>query len=406
MVGFVSYPRDNRVRREAEALAAAGARVEVLCLRGPGEARTEEVDGVRVERFGVPRTRGSRLRYLAEYGLFAVRVFLRLARQGRGRYDVIHVHNPPDLLVLCALVPRLRGTRVVLDIHDVMPELYQRRYGLGERAPGVRLLRRAERLAARLADHVLVASPLMRERLVARSVSPERCTTILNLPDPRFFPPDGPPARGSGDRLRVVFPGTLAEVQGVDLAIRAVHRVRSETDIPIELHIYGAGAERYVTGLRALVRELGLDGAVVFHAPVTGEAYAQVLRSMDAGVVPKRAGVFADLALSTKLMDFAAVGLPAVVARTTPETLFFDDRMVVYFEPGDPESLAQGLIALYRDPARRARLAANARRIVARLNWAGECARLLEVYAGLCGHPSTADGRLSSSAVEARRGGG
>jgi glycosyltransferase involved in cell wall biosynthesis len=384
MVGFVHYPEDGRVRREAEGVAAAGARVDVICLRRPGQAAHEVVDGVRVHRLGVSRRRRGRLRYLAEYGIFAARAGLAVTALGRRRRpDVVHVHNPPDLLAYCAIGVRSAGARVILDVHDVLPELYMRRYGLAATSPGVRLVRWAERRAARFADHVLVASPLMRERLLARAVEPDRCTTILNLPDPRWFSCDGPVAPRSAERFRVVYPGTLAEVQGVDLAVRAMHWARTHAGVPLELHVYGNGSERYVASLRALTRELGLESAVLFHESVTGAEYARMLRSMDAGVVPKRAGTFAELAMSTKLLEFAAVGLPAAVARTTPETLYFDDTMVAYFEPGNMRDLGETLVRLARDAGHRAELARRGQTLFTRVNWPSEREKLVDVYSRL-----------------------
>ncbi len=40
------------------------------------------------------------------------------------RYDVVHVHNMPDFLVFAAFWPRAFARKVVLDVHDLMPEAY------------------------------------------------------------------------------------------------------------------------------------------------------------------------------------------------------------------------------------------------------------------------------------------
>jgi glycosyltransferase involved in cell wall biosynthesis len=180
-----------------------------------------------------------------------------------------------------------------------------------------------------------------------------------------------------------VYPGTLSEVHGVDIAVRAVHRVRTTTDVPVEFHIYGAGPKGYVEKLEALAAELALDGVVFFHPRVSTTEYAELLKSMDAGVVPKRDGVFADLAMSTKLMEFAAVGLPAIASRTMPDTLFFDDRMVAFFEPGNEQQLADAIVMLHRDPGYRTGLARSAQRVFDVHNWHNEKAKLWSVYRGL-----------------------
>src|SRR5262245_25645513 len=112
MVGFVHYPHDNRVRREAEALTRAGARVDGISLRRAGQPARDQVDGVHVHRLGVNRQRGGRLRHFVEYGLFAGGTIVALATLGRQRRpDVVHVHNPPDLLAHCAWGARRAGAR-------------------------------------------------------------------------------------------------------------------------------------------------------------------------------------------------------------------------------------------------------------------------------------------------------
>ena len=132
MVVYSTYPADPRVRREAEALAAEGASVDVICLRDEGERGVEEVRGVRAVRLPVARSRGGGLRYAWEWGLFTVMSFavvswLHLVK----RYHVVHVHNMPDFLVASALLPRFAGVRLVLDLHDPTPEVFMTKYGIG-----------------------------------------------------------------------------------------------------------------------------------------------------------------------------------------------------------------------------------------------------------------------------------
>ena len=83
------------------------------------------------------RTSGVLVQFL-EYLTFFCLAFFHLARPS-SRYDVVHVHNLPDFLVFAALVPRLRGASIVLDLHDLMPEFFMSRFGVRSKA-GVRLV--------------------------------------------------------------------------------------------------------------------------------------------------------------------------------------------------------------------------------------------------------------------------
>ena len=69
--------------------------------------------------------------YVVQYSQFLVACSIILAyRTLWRRYDIVHVHNMPDFLVFSALVPKLFGSKVLLDLHDPMPELIQCIYNL------------------------------------------------------------------------------------------------------------------------------------------------------------------------------------------------------------------------------------------------------------------------------------
>src|SRR4051794_9704471 len=128
MVVHAYYPLgEPRVEREAKAARDAGHAVEVLCLRGPDEPQRELVDGIAVRRLPVRHERGAGFaRALGEYVAFTGLALAALLASGRP--DVVHVHTPPDFLVLAALPLRLRDTRLLLDVHDLSPHMYEARF--------------------------------------------------------------------------------------------------------------------------------------------------------------------------------------------------------------------------------------------------------------------------------------
>src|SRR4051812_20189329 len=104
------YPTDPRVRREAEALAAAGHEVDIICLRRSGEAPRELVNGVNVIRLPLEHRRGSFGRYAFEYGASIGMAFLALlGRSWNRRYDIVQVNTIPDFLVFAAAGCKARG---------------------------------------------------------------------------------------------------------------------------------------------------------------------------------------------------------------------------------------------------------------------------------------------------------
>lgn len=359
---------DARISREAQSLANRGDEVDVFCLRESFEERRETIGTLRIRRLLKYRRPTTPAGMLGELAFFFLVSFAWLTvAYIRRRYDVIHVHTVPDFLVFAALLPKLCGARVILDMHEIMPELYVRKFRVPEGHPIIRLIRVVERLSVAFADHVIIASPFFREKIAARTSYSDKITTIVNLPDPAYFERRGRATQQSDGVFKLIYPGTLSELHGVDIAIRAVYKALSEHDIPLAFHIYGTGAER--PNLQALVNQLGLAETVFFHSELPLDKLYDLLPTMDAGLIPKRGGTFAEEAMSTKLFEYAASGLPAIVSRTKSDTYYFDDTAALFFEPENVDQLAEAIVRLYRDRDFRHSLARNSKSVFERVNW-------------------------------------
>src|SRR5205085_4294156 len=136
------------------------------------------------------RTFGSSLaRTLLDWCCFLVLAGMLVTRLHlRRRYDVIHVHNMPDFLVFCALVPKLLGAKIILEVQDVSPELMAAK-AKGRLLRGVilRLAAWQERLSAAFAHHVITVGEPFARLLLKRGIPPEKLTIILNSADPKLF---------------------------------------------------------------------------------------------------------------------------------------------------------------------------------------------------------------------------
>ena len=160
--------------------------------------------------------------------------------QLKRNYDIVHVHNVPDFLVFTAWLPKLAGSRIILDIHDILPELYCGKFGAREHSAVFRLMLRIERLSCNFADHVIVANDFWHDKLVKRTIPAKQCTTILNYPDLRIFKPLSQEKKRTDGKFIFLYPGTLNRHQGVDVAIKAFSLVNDSMP-HAELHIYGEG---------------------------------------------------------------------------------------------------------------------------------------------------------------------
>ena len=367
MLAYTFYDADNRVRRYAEALVRRGGQVDAIALAREGQPAFEVIRGVRVFRIQ-KRTidETGPFSYLVKLLLFFVRSAWFLAlRQFGEPYDLIHVHSVPDFEVFATFVPKLFGTRVILDIHDIVPEFYASKFGVKEDSLVFRALVMLERLSIRYANHVIIANHIWYDKLVTRSVRPEKCTAIINYPDPSIFSRRGRPAR-PGDDFVLCYPGTLSRHQGLDIAIEAVALLHR--DVPeLRLQLIGDGPER--ESLKRLIRERGLEDRVSLTGMIPMEKVAEVMEGVDLGIVPKRADSFGNEAFSTKIMEFMAMNVPVLASRTRIDEYYFNDRIVQFFESGNASDLAEKILFLYSSPERRAELRSASAEYIAMNSW-------------------------------------
>ncbi|GIU87380.1 MAG: hypothetical protein KatS3mg009_1895 [Acidimicrobiia bacterium] len=223
-----------------------------------------------------------------------------------------------------------------------------------------------ERAACRFASHVITVSEHWRRALVARGVPESKCSVVMNLADERVFTPLPRPDRDRSS-FELVYHGTVVERYGLDLAVRAVAKLRDR--IP-GIHLTVLGMGDHMATLRRLCSELGVESNVTLRDELlTADQLPPILARADLGVVPYRNDVFTDGLLPTKLMEYAAMGIPCVAARTTAIETYFGDANVELFEPGDADDLAERIRVLYEDPDRLAATAARAAAFTGRHSW-------------------------------------
>jgi glycosyltransferase involved in cell wall biosynthesis len=368
MVAYTGYESDNRVRRYAETLVKRGDQVDVIAITVGHSGPEEEVNGVTVHRVQ-HRENNERNKWTYAWRLlrFLMGSSAALTRlHKRNRYDVIHIHNMPDFLVFAAWYPKLTGAKLILDIHDVVPELFANKFRTNFKSAYVVLMKAIEKMSASFVDHVIVSNHLWYETVVARSVPAAKCSVLINHVDPDLF---SPRARTRTDgKFIVLFPGSVQWHQGLDIAIEAFARVK--TKVPnSEFHIYcGAGGDREMD-LRQLVRRLDLEGSVKFCGGISLDKVAQVIANADLGVVPKRADSFGNEAYSTKIMEFMSQGVPVVVSQTKVDTFYFREGVVHFFPSGDSQAMAGAMLDVINDEALRQSLIERGYEYVERNGW-------------------------------------
>jgi glycosyltransferase involved in cell wall biosynthesis len=364
MIAYTTYVNDARVKRHARALADRGDHIDLLCLDNPQSGLRA---GVNVIGLKIRQYRGDRpASYLRSYIRFFATASKTALKLGLGRpYDVIIVCTMPDAAVLCALPLKFLGSRVLLDIHDTMPELYREKFRGRRGAFGAHVLGIVELASTWFADRVLAVHELHRLRLKRAGVKAEKIAVVLNVPDQRIFNASRP-AVVSREEFTVVCHGTITERLGLDVAIRAMAILRPSWP---QVKLLAIGAGDYLEECKSLAARLELTDTVRFHAPVALEQLPELLRPAALGLVPNRASSATHLMLPVKLLEYAALGVPVVAARLQTIEHYFSEAAVRFFEPGDPADLAAAIADLNLHPHRREQLSENAIRTMQLISW-------------------------------------
>ena len=362
MIAYTHYTSDPRVRREAEALAERGDHVTCWCLEEDRAPDPGDLRGVQLRTVRIPRYRGGRASaYVRSYTRFFALAGLQMARDHVAEaFDVVHVHTMPDFMVFTALPQRLLGAKVVLDMHDLMPDLYAVKFGLSRTGRAVQALRAVQGLSASFADAVICVHQPQYELLLRDGVPARKLAIVMNAADPRLFPPRKKQPRVSDDQpIRVVYHGTVLHRYGVDLAVQALAEAR-KTEPRLKLTILGDGD--FMPEVRRLAEslDLGPDALELSEGRVPLTEVAQAIRSAHIGIIPNRDDQ-EDSVLPTKLLEYVAVGIPAIATATRCITRYFDASQLELVPVADVSAMADALVRLAGDRERRRGLVKAAR---------------------------------------------
>jgi len=229
IISHSHYPYDARVSRQARALTLAGHDVDIICLRYEDQPLVQKADRVSVYHLPIGRLRGGKLRYLFEFFTFQLAAtVLAGALHLRHRYDVVETTSVPDWLVFAAVIPKLLGARVLLDLHECMPEYGATKYGVPLEHRMVRTLAFLERLSIRFANFVTTCTEQMRERFIERGAPADKIAVVINSFDDERFKPERyiGAASKAGDTFTLICHGTIEPNYGLDLVVRAVGMLR------------------------------------------------------------------------------------------------------------------------------------------------------------------------------------
>ncbi len=301
--------------------------------------------------------------------------------------DVVHAHGMHviGVAVRAAGRAKLRGRdlKVVYDAHEYIAGLAQ--YGAQTRR-SIAAWANHEAEYIRAADRVLTVSPAIATRLQREHRLRREPTVVMNTPDPVGEAIEVPDIRAriglAAEVPLLVYSGGVTHAHGVQIAVQAL------VDLP-DAHLavvcVPAVATAAVRALQAQASQVGVGDRLHCLEPVHPDEVVAFLRTADIGLIPMLRCPSHELALPSKLFEYAFAGLP-VIASDLPSVQELVDRTRIgeVFVAADPGDLVAKVRVVLGDlDSYRERVADPSYQ--QDVSWAGQATKLRAVYAELTG---------------------
>ena len=367
MVAYSDFIADARIRSYINILNSNGVSVDMIILHHPFFDK-HSYPGMDNRYYCVShKYQGNNVFvYMLSYLKFFILASYKLAVLYRqNKYKLIHFHNMPNFIVFSGIVPKLYGTKCILDIHDLMIPIYTLKFD-GRWKNVIKIILKIEqKISVDFVDRIICADHLQKETLMDEfHVNEDKITVILNLPHGDIFKKVEVPR--ASDRFNLVYHGTVAKRLGIDLLLRAIQCVKNE--IPVKLHIIGLGD--YFEEIKKLRVELNLLEEVYLSGNVVPpEQLSEILCGMDAGIIGNRNTMATNrYMMPVKLFEYAYLGLPIIAPRLDIIKYYFDESMVMYYEPENIKELSLCIVELYKNPEKRKSLVDHAATFFSKYN--------------------------------------
>ena len=309
----------------------------MLCLRDEGEKARQDYEGILVHRIPLRKKRGSKLRYLFEFAAGACLFFLKLSALFiRRRYDVVQVNNIPNFYVFAALVPKVCRRRVLLDMHEMMPELFLHRYHVKSGNLLHRLLLLEEKLSARFASEVITVTDRLAD-VVRKRNGLSSVRVVMNTANPSPSAVEAGERHREGEKLRLIFHGILTNTYRMTAVVDALSQLLPSQNF--EFHVYGDGTTR--AALVDYVGRKGLGDRIFFRGFLPWQELQGRILEYDLAVVPLDNNIYSRFAFASKVSQYAAMRIPILCSDVECMRAYFDDDAILYFDLDDPGDLAE-----------------------------------------------------------------
>ena len=379
IVENLPVPPDRRVWQECQALRDAGYTVLVISPKMKSFVTPYEViQGIHIYRHRIIEAKGI-LGFFAEYiTALASETLLAWKLWFKHRFKVIHMCNPPDLMFAVAWPFKLFGVRVIFDVHDLWPEMFEAKFR--KRNLFYWAVRCAQRLNYSCANVVLATNETNRQAALRNGKKdPSRIFLVRTAPKipEASLPPN--PALKKGRPFLVGYVGVMGSADGVDLLIETagiiVHKLGRKD---IHFILLGDGPE--FADLLALRDRLKLTEFIDMPGWANNDTLVPALKTIDLGVTCDIPNTYNHSCTMNKVLEYMAFGKPQV-SFDLVETRASALDAGLYVREVSAEKLAHAILTLLDNPSQREAMGRRGSdRLHHDLNWDKSVTELLRAY--------------------------
>lgn len=345
---YEGFPSDPRIRRYVNALTENGIHSIIICSKPKGSKYFEKYKDNLIYRIPVSKHRQSFFLTAAEYtGFTFLASFLLIYLGIKYRFRVIHANTLPDFLIFAGIFNKIFGAKLILDLHELFPEVFMARKPQLKNSFFVKILKFQERISVNLADLVITIHEPAKNIFLSRNKGLEKkIHIIMNGVDPDEIEKT---TREITDKFILIYNGTVVKLWNLQLAVKSISLLKSkmpqEDYKKIIFKIYGGGPVLNETLL--LAKELNVEDKVVYagHLPPL-EMYKEVLKA-NVCLLPAQKNIYTDLFYTIKLTEMIFFKIPVIAARLNTYKYYYREESLFYFDSGDAEQLSDRIIDVF-----------------------------------------------------------
>jgi glycosyltransferase involved in cell wall biosynthesis len=372
------FPKDVRVFKEYLALQQLGIKFTIICLKGKDEKVIEQTENAIIYRIGINKSRGSVFRYIYEYAYFFLKTFFLVFKLTKKNFfDIAHVHTLPDFLVFSVLPAKRKGTKIFLDMHEIMPEFYASKFNIDPKNFKIKILKWVERKSIEFADEVITVNHSLKKVFEQRTKPKQPLTVIMNTVNETNL--KLPKKTKSTNSFKAIYHGTLTPLYNLGFVINELSKIKDKLiNLGLIFEVYGAGPMERVWIEQA--QKLDMQGIIKFNGVIPYKEIPKKLANAQLGILPLVKDVMTNLSFSNKFAEYIFAEIPVLSTNLDSYFHYFDDRCVNYFDIKKEGDFSKKLLFCLENQKEIAEKAVLAKSKYQEIEWGMMEKKLLSLY--------------------------